>query len=131
MSKLIDYLESINLLSEQELWDYICENDIETLDTLIIYLRRLIDEDFQISEYTPFTFVPNADISGTGGCNEISCRMSRAQKFAVFSALYADKVYIQLQFITDEHYDFCDIDEIEADEELSLNFRMALLSDLM
>lgn len=131
MSKLIDYLESINLLSEQELWDYICENDIETLDTLIIYLRRLIDEDFQKSEYTPFTFVPNADISGTGGCNEISCRMSRAQKFAVFSALYADKVYIQLQFITDEHYDFCDIDEIEADEELSLNFRMALLSDLI
>lgn len=80
MSKLIDYLESINLLSEQELWDYICENDIETLDTLIIYLRRLIDEDFQILEYTPFTFVPNADISGTGGCNEMNILVARNRK---------------------------------------------------
>ena len=40
-------------------------------------------------------------------------------------------LFRKYQFITDEHYDFCDIDEIEADEELSLNFRMALLSDLI
>lgn len=131
MNKLIDYLESINLLSQEYLFDYICENDIETLNTLVIYMRQLIDEDYQTSKYTPFTFVPNGDISGTGGCDEISCKMNRAKNFAVFSALYADKVYIQLHFITDEHYDFFDIDEIEFDEDKAFNFKMLLLQDLV
>ena len=130
MSKLIDYLESINILSQEKLFDYISQNDAKTLDSLVLYMRQLIDEDYLISEYTPFIFVPNGDISGTGGCDEISCRIGRAEKFAVFSALYADKVYIQLQFITQEHYEFYEIDEIENDNTMLINYKMNILKDM-
>lgn len=131
MSKLIEYLESIEILSQEQLFDYVGNNDIATLNSLVLYIRKLINKDYKLSMYTPFVFVPNGDISGTGGCDEISCRMSRAEKFAVFSALYADKVYIQLQFITSEHYEFIDIDEVEQDEELYTNYVMNLLKDLI
>lgn len=131
MSKLIEYLESIEILSQEQLFDYVGNNDIATLNSLVLYIRKLISKDYKLSMYTPFVFVPNGDISGTGGCDEISCRMSRAEKFAVFSALYADKVYIQLQFITSEHYEFIDIDEVEQDEELYTNYVMNLLKDLI
>ena len=130
MNNLIDYLESIDILSIEKLDKYIWESDIATLDTLITYIRQLIDEDYETSEYNPFTFIPNGDICGTGGCTEISCRQRRAQRFAVFAALYADKEYIQLEFITSEHYDFCDLDEIQEDEELYIYFKLALLKDL-
>lgn len=130
MNKLIDYLDGIGVSSHEKLWNYINESDIATLDALIIFMRKLIDEDYVICKYTPFIFVPNGDISGTGGCGEISCRQRRAQKFAIFSALYADKVYIQLEFITNEHYDLLDLDEIEQDQELCINFKLALLKDL-
>lgn len=130
MSKLIEYLESINLLKQEALFDYIGKNDICTINGLVLYMRKLIDEDYMVSEYTPFVFVPNGDISGTGGCDEISCKLSRAEKFAVFSALYADKVYIQLNFITDEHYDFYDVEEIEANEIMYQNYKMNVLKDM-
>lgn len=131
MSKLIEYLESINLLKQEVLFDYICENDISTINSLVLYMRKLIDEDYVVSEYSPFVFVPNGDISGTGGCDEISCKISRAEKFATFSALYADKVYIQLSFITNEHYDFYDIEEIESNEMMYQNYKMNVLKDMV
>lgn len=131
MSKLIDYLENINVLTKETLFDYICQNDIKTLDSLVLYMRQLIDEDYLVSEYSPFVFVPNGDISGTGGCDEISCRIGRAEKFAVFSALYADRVYIQLQFITQEHYELYDVDEIENDDEMYRNYKMNILKDMV
>ena len=130
MSKLIDYLESIDLLSLENLYYYIEKCDIATVNSLVIYIRQLIDEDYRISEYTPFIFVPNGDIAGTGGCKEISCRMRRAIKFAGFSALYADKVYIQLEFITHEHYELVDIEEIERDEEQCHRYKEYVLDDI-
>ena len=130
MSKLIEYLENIDILSQEQLFDYVDNNDIATLNSLVLYIRKLINEDYKHSTYTPFVFVPNGDISGTGGCDEITCSMSRAEKFAVFSALYADKVYIQLQFITNEHYELIDIDEVEQDERLYGNYIMRVLKDL-
>lgn len=131
MSKLIDYLESINLLTKEALFNYIVQNDIKTLDSLVLYMRQLIDDDYLVSEYSPFVFVPNGDISGTGGCDEISCRIGRAEKFAVFSALYADRVYIQLQFITQEHYEFYDVDEIENDDVMYRKYKMNILKDMV
>lgn len=130
MSTLIDYLESINLLTFENVSDYIFENDILTLNSLVIYMRDLIEKDYEHSLYTPFVFVPNSDISGAGGCDEISCSIRRAEKFASFAALYADKVYIQLQFITSEHYELIDIDEIIDDIDCTMNFKMKLLKEL-
>lgn len=94
-------------------------------------MRQLIDDDYLVSEYSPFVFVPNGDISGTGGCDEISCRIGSAEKFAVFSALYADRVYIQLQFITQEHYEFYDVDEIENDDVMYRKYKMNILKDMV
>lgn len=130
MSELIDYLESMHLLTQERLFDYICENDITTLNTLVLYMRELIDADYVVSEYNPFVFVPNGDISGTAGCEELSCRIGRAEKFAIFSALYADKVYIQLNFITEEHYELYDIEEIEMDEQMSQKYKIEVLTDM-
>ncbi|SEV93354.1 hypothetical protein [[Clostridium] fimetarium] len=130
MSKLIDYLDSINLLSQKTLFDFLYRNNIKTIDSLVLYMRELIDEDYIVSEYNPFIFVPNSDISGTGGCDEISCKIARAEKFAVFSALYADKVYIQLAFITSEHYELIDMDEVEIDELMNENYKTEVLKEI-
>lgn len=130
MSKLIDYLDSICLISQEKLNDYICDNDIKTLNSLVMYMRELINQDYIISDYSPFVFVPNSDIAGTGGCEEISCRLGRAEKFAVFSALYADRVYIQLEFVTHEHHEFIDLDEIESNDNLYQGYKLSLLRDI-
>jgi hypothetical protein len=106
MSEIVSYLEELNLLDLNYLSEYIYESSLTELDNLVLYLRELIDKEYFIQDYTPFTFVPNSDISGTGGCDEISCKLGRANNFAIFSALYADKVYIQLKYITSEHFDF-------------------------
>lgn len=130
MSKLIDYLESIGILTQEQLFNYVKDNDIKTLSGLILYMRQLIDEDYMICNYNPFVFMPNGDISGVGGCAEISCRVKRAEEFSVFSALYADKVYIQLDFITNEHFECWDVEEIASDINLSRAYKMALLREL-
>ena len=129
MSDIIGYLEELNLLDYEELSEYIYESSLSELNSLVIYIRELIDKEYYIQEYTPFTFVPNSDISGTGGCGEISCKLERANDFAIFSALYADKVYIQLKYITSEHYEI--ITEIsKEDSEFQFNHRENIEKDI-
>lgn len=130
MSKLIDYLESIGILTQEQLLNYVKDNDIKTLNGLILYMRQLIDEDYMICEYSPFNLVPSGDISGMGGCGDITCRTQRASMFSVFSALYADKVYLQLDFIVNAHNRFMDIDMIGADAELSKKYKRAFYREM-
>lgn len=129
MSDIIGYLEELNLLDYDELIEYIYESSLTELNSLVLYLRELIDKEYFIQEYTPFTFVPNSDISGTGGCDEISCKLERANDFAIFSALYADKVYIQLKYITSEHYEI--VTEIsKEDSEFQFRHRENIEKDI-
>lgn len=104
MNAVTAYLQELGLNDAERLDAYIWQTDADTLLGLVEYLRELIEEGYTLHEHTPFTFVPNDDISGTGGCSELSCKVRRAARFATFSALYADHVYIQLSLITSPHY---------------------------
>ena len=130
MSKITEYLKELNLKSYKQVDSYIYDNSITTLNSLVLYLRELIDTEYTVSEYTPFTFLPNSDISGAGGCEALSCKIHRAKDFSIFTALYADKVYLKLDFITSEHYELHDIDEIEHDAEMEEGYKIKLKQDM-
>lgn len=129
MSKVIEYLKEVNLDNEKNIKNYIKNSTTEELIIFIEYLRNLINQDYVVKKYNPFSFVPNNELSGTGGCEEISCKIKRANRFAIFSSLYAEDVYIQLNLITNPHDDF-DIDEIDNDDETYSDFRYMLECDL-
>lgn len=129
MSVIIDYLNELNLTDYERLNKYICSSSFSEINTLVLYLRNLIDKEYNIQDYTPFTFVPNADISGAGGCDEISCKLKRANEFAIFSALYADKSYIQLQYITSEHYEM-GVEIFKKDKDFQRSYRESVEKDI-
>jgi hypothetical protein len=130
MSMLVNYLQELNLLTHEDLHKYIINSRIEEINNLVLYLRQIINEEYMLHDYSPFTFVPNDDISGTGGCIQLSCKIERATNFAIFSALYADRVYIQLDFITSEHYKPQNIQKIEANEKKSNRYKKLVEIDL-
>lgn len=122
MHSILDYLEEIKLNSSETLEEYLRQCSTEDLYNLIIYLGQLIENDYVIQKYTPFTYVATDDISGVGGCDEIHCKIQRAQHFSIFSALYADNVYIQLDLITDPHLEMNDPEEIDNNKDLKEYF---------
>ncbi|CEQ08963.1 Uncharacterised protein [[Clostridium] sordellii] len=130
MSRTIEYLKDINLNNEESLEHYIWNSPTEELIIFIEHLRDLIEQDYVVKKYNPFTFLPNNELSGAGGCSELSCKIERANRFAIFSSLYADDVYIQLDFITDPHYEFDDIEQIDSNNETYFNFRYSLQCDI-
>ena len=130
MSQVTEYLKELNINSYELVGEYIANNFIKTINDLVLHLRELIDGEYIVSEYTPFTFLPNADISGSGGCDDISCKIERAIDFSIFTALYADKVYIKLNFITSEHYELYDIDKIASDSEKEFEYKRRTCQDL-
>lgn len=129
MSRVIEYLKEVNLDNRNHIKNYIMNSTTEELVIFIEHLRNLIEQDYVVKKYNPFTFVPNNELSGAGGCYELSCKIERANRFAIFSSLYAEDVYIQLNFITNPHDDF-DIDEIDANYETYFEFRYMLECDL-
>lgn len=119
MSRLSEWIREVNWDDEDIRNEYVYTSSIDELLELIAYLRGLIDADYLTPEYNPFTYVPNNELSGTGGCGEVNCKVIRAKKFATFSAIYADDVFIQLGLITNEHFDsYCsdDFDEKTIDD---------------
>lgn len=95
MSKVIEYLKEVNLDNRKNIKNYIMNSTTEELVIFIEHLRDLIEQDYVVKKYNPFTFVPNNELSGAGGCSELSCKIERANRFAIFSSLYAEDVYIQ------------------------------------
>ncbi len=104
MSKLSEWIKSVSWDDPNQVDDYLSSCSIEEFLNLIEYLRNIIDEDYHHYEYNPYTFLPNNELSGFGGCSEISCKLRRARQFATFSAIYADDVFLQLNYITSEHF---------------------------
>ncbi|SHI00898.1 hypothetical protein SAMN02745196_02312 [Clostridium collagenovorans DSM 3089] len=129
MSRIVEYLKEVNLDNEEYLNKYIWNSTTEELIIIIEHFKKLIEQDYIIKTYNPFTFLPNNELSGTGGCSELSCKIKRATRFAIFSSLYAEDVYIQLNFITNPHYEF-DIEEINSDYESYFYFRYDLQCDI-
>lgn len=122
MSKLIQYLEDLDVKDIGKLRSYIIDNDIDTLQSMLEYVRKLVYMDWEINDYSPFSFVPSMDLSGFGGCTEISCKMKRASNFAKFSALYCDTAYIYVPSITLPH-------EIKSTNKGYEQFKMELIAD--
>lgn len=129
MSRITEYLKEVNLDNEEHLKNYIWKSTTEELVIFIEHLRKLIEQDYVVKKYNPFTFVPNNELSGAGGCSELGCKIERATRFAIFSSLYAEDVYIQLNFITHPHDEF-DIEEIDKNHKTSFNFRYMLQCDI-
>lgn len=130
MSSVTEYLHELNINHYNTLENYIFNTDLNTLYHLILYLRTLIDKDFIQHPYSPYSLIPSDELSGSGGCYELSCKTRRATNFANFSAIYADVIYIKLQSITHEHFDTIELSEIITDSLLEFNFRYELLCDI-
>ena len=120
MSKIVDYLYEIGLTSVNKIKEYFLMNDLDTILSLEEYIGELAFEDWNIAEYSPYSFAPSMDISGFGGCAEISCKFRRASKFIKFSSLYSDCIYLIVNSITNPH-------PIRPDEDET--YRWGLISD--
>ena len=120
MSKIVDYLYELGLTSLEKIRDYFLITDIDTILSLEEYVGDLAFEDWNIAEYSPYSFAPSMDVSGFGGCAEISCKIRRASKFIKFSSLYSDCIYLIVNSITNPHPP-----QIEEDEM----YRWDLIND--
>lgn len=125
MNELISYFDDLDILSYENLEKYIWESELQMLIDVAVQVRTIVDRMFTYKEYTPFSFVPSGELSGVGGCSEVSCKIRRADNFSVFSGLYADNVYLTLDHLTSIHFD-TDIDDIYDNE---FNFRYMLWCD--
>jgi len=125
MNELISYFDNLDILSYENLENYIWESKLQTLIDVAVQVRTIVDRMFRYKEYTPFSFVPSGELSGVGGCSEVSCKISRARNFSIFSGLYADNVYLTLDYLTSIHFD-TDINDIYDNE---YNFRYMLWCD--
>ncbi len=124
MSKIIDYLQEIDLLEYQKIDDYFFTTDIDTINTLVDHISTLANEDWTISEYSPYSFSPSMDISGFGGCVEIGCKIKRASTFSKFASLYGDTIYLIINSIANPHFINPDIKN-----EDSYDYRYSLICD--
>ena len=125
MNQLISYFNEINILTHEKLEDFIFSSELNVLINFAIEVRQIVEEDFNYNEYTPFSFVPSTELSGAGGCREVNCKIRRAEDFSIFSGLYADNVYLTLNFLTALHFD-TDIEMIYFYED---DFRYMLWCD--
>lgn len=119
MSKIVDYLYDVGLTNLDKVRDYFLSNDMDTILSLQEYIGNLVFEDWNIAEYTPYSFAPSMDVSGFGGCAENSCKINRANKFIKFSSLYSDCVYLIVSSITNPH-------SVQPEDEM---YRWELIND--
>ncbi len=122
MSRVIDYMDEIGLTSIENIKKYFHETEIDVLFTFDEYMQSLVSEDWEIAEYSPYLFSPSLDVSGFGGCAELDCRIKRAERFAKFSCLYSDVVYLFVDSITLPH-------RTKDIEERQEQYRMGLMRD--
>ena len=91
---VIDYLYELGLTSLEKIESYFLKTDIDTILSFDEYIGELVYMDWKIAEYSPYSFAPSMEVSGFGGCSEISCKIRRANKFIKFSSLYSDCIYL-------------------------------------
>lgn len=103
MSKIIEYMQELDLTSQEKIERYFFDTDLETLLTFDEYMCDLAFQDWSISEYSPYSFSPSMDVSGFGGCSQIDCKLERAHKFNKYACLYSDTVYLIVDSITNPH----------------------------
>lgn len=125
MNKLLELMDEKGLNNKEKIKDSIFNTNFDKLVVLVEKMIKAVNtQDEKLDVYTPFSFVASSEMAGTGGCSEILCRLKRAKEFSYYSALYADKVYIDLECINNPHFaDNNKIDEFE--------FKYKLFRDLV
>lgn len=126
MNSIIEAFEDLNILNNERLKNYTLKTDLETLIIFATYIRNKISDEFISKNYSPFSFVPAGEISGAGGCSEISCRIRRAKNYSLFCGLYSDNVYLILEYLTSIHFEY-NFEAIKEEDEF--NYRYAILLD--
>lgn len=128
MSKIISYMQEIGLTDLKKIERYFIKTDINTIKALDAYVRKLAFEDWEIAEYSPYLFVPSFDLSGFGGCDEITCKIRRAYRFDKFACLYSDVVYLYVTSITSPHpLDIVEENQFQYRYDLMCDFSLILL----
>ena len=135
MSKIVEYMKEIGLTDFEKIHRYFTTTNLETVISFHEYIQELAYEEWNISEYSPYSFAPSMSMSGFGGCDEYNCKIRRASTFHKFAALYSDTVYFFVDSITNPHPNsFIDNPENEDHyrEDLNKDFSLVLLySDLI
>ena len=103
MSKIVDYMKEVGLIDNEKIQDYFFKASIENIVSFHEYIQDLAFEDWDISEYSPYSFSPSMELCGFGGCAEYNCKLSRASIFNKFASLYSDTVYFIVDSITNPH----------------------------
>ena len=91
---IIECLHKQQITNYETLDSFLQTNTIEQIISLTKDIQNIIEDSDLNPTYTPFIFSPNPDLSGIGGCDEINCKIRRAQTFSLFASLYADIVYL-------------------------------------
>ncbi len=123
---IVECLHKQQITNYETLDSFLQTNSIEHIVSLTKDIQNIIEDADSNQTYTPFMFFPNPDLSGIGGCNEINCKIRRAQTFSLFASLYADIVYLSWDPISFEKIDYSD-EQIICDLIEELRKRLALL----
>ncbi len=122
MSRIIDYMRELDLVSSEKIKRYFMKNNLDTIMSFDKYMRDLAYKDWCIADYSPYSFAPSMDLSGFGGCSGLNCKIERADRFNKFISLYGDTVYFIVNSIANPR----PISIIEKDEVF---YRRDLISD--
>jgi hypothetical protein len=122
MSEFFDFIEKSGL-SEKTILDAdkLPDNKLHEIAESLAALAP--SSKTSTNNSNAFTFVANSEITGgRGGCMESSCRVKRAEHFAIHAALYADRVYIPNPF---SEYTWAD--KFDEDDRYRLAAELSLI----
>lgn len=122
LSYLISIITSGN---SEKIIEYVQQSKVDDLTVVIEQLQELVNEQTQkLDNHTPFSYITSPEVSGAGGCSARTCRLNRTESFAIYSALYADTVYVNIDCLNDPHF-------FSLLRNNEYNFRYQVTNDLL
>lgn len=108
----IDFWEDIGYDNENVANDALTNMSADELIILYEALKKSVVLDMSEHKakdskkqcYSPYAFFPTSVMSGFGGCNELSCRLKRADIFSRFVAMFADRAYLHCNLFTADYF---------------------------
>lgn len=105
MNELLDIMDINRFNTTENILSYVTKATNKDITRLILGMRNAVNnQEHKLNDHSPFSFIASPEISGAGGCMERSCRLKRTETFTIYSALYADKVYINVNSINNPHF---------------------------
>lgn len=105
MNEILEFMDIKGLKTQSDIIDSVKNTSTNDLYSFISDFKKIINNQNQLlNNHSPFCYLASPEISGSGGCMGRSCRLKRVDSFALYSALYSDKAYINLKCINDPHF---------------------------